>query len=213
MSQSSFVVTLASTAFAVAFLHAAIPTHWLPFVAVGRTRKWSSRRILTTALLAGGGHVLATTILGIGIARFGLELSERYDAVFHWTVAALLVGLGAWLAFRAPHGHACDHCQGHPKKQTTSRSDKAVMGGLFLSLTLSPCELFLPVYLTASPYGWPGILLLSGVLAFATIGAMVLFTWLTLVGSKRVSWLEELNHRIVGALLCILGFATVAFAH
>src|SRR5258708_6964113 len=73
----TFLYTLTVTGFGVAFLHAAIPTHWLPFVVVGRARGWSHRRILAAVALAGGGHVIATTALGLGLAWFGFELSER----------------------------------------------------------------------------------------------------------------------------------------
>jgi hypothetical protein len=212
---STFLLTLFATGFSVAFLHAAIPTHWLPFVMIGRARGWSHRQTLWAVALAGGGHVLATTALGIGLARFGFELSERFDHVFHWAVALVLVGLGAWLAFRSPHGTACNHCQGHPQKLLPDATDRAALWGLFLTLTLSPCELFLPVYLTAVPYGWPGLVWLSAVLAFATLGGMLTLTSLTLYGAQRFRWrwLARLDERIIGGLLCILGIATVAIPH
>lgn len=215
MNDNAFIFTLVSTGFSVAFLHAAIPTHWLPFVMVGRARNWTRRQILFAVALAGGGHVLATTLLGIGLARFGFELNERFDHAFHWGVAAILIALGLWLTFRKPHGHECAHCQGHPEKIEPAKSDKAVLWGLFLALTLSPCELFLPVYLTASPYGWPGILLLSAVLAAATLGGMMTLTWLTLAGVQKIRWhwLEHPSQRAIGGLLCLLGVATVTFAH
>ena len=208
---SAFLLTLTATGFSVAALHAALPTHWLPFVVIGRARGWSRRRTLGAVALAGGGHILATTVLGIGLARFGWEINERFDAAFHWAVAALLVGLGAWLAFRAPHGHGCDHCEG--RKLIPEPTDRAALWGLVLTLTLSPCELFLPVYLTAAPYGWPGIAWLSAVLAVATLTGMITLTWLTLRGAARLRWLDRLDHRVLGGLLALLGVATVAFSH
>ena len=208
---SAFLLTLTATGFSVAALHAALPTPWLPFVVIGRARGWSRRRTLGAVALAGGGHILATTVLGIGLARFGWEINERFDAAFHWAVAALLVGLGAWLAFRAPHGHGCDHCEG--RKLIPEPTDRAALWGLFLTLTLSPCELFLPVYLTAAPYGWPGIAWLSAVLAVATLTGMITLTWLTLRGAARLRWLDRLDHRVLGGLLALLGVATVAFSH
>ena len=208
---SAFLLTLTATGFSVAALHAALPTHWLPFVVIGRARGWSRRRTLGAVALAGGGHILATTVLGVALARFGWEINERFDAAFHWAVAALLVGLGAWLAFRAPHGHGCDHCEG--RKLIPEPTDRAALWGLFLTLTLSPCELFLPVYLTAAPYGWPGIAWLSAVLAVATLTGMITLTWLTLCGAARLRWLDRLDHRVLGGLLALLGFATVAFSH
>jgi nickel/cobalt exporter len=39
--QSTVLTTIAATGFSVAFFHAAIPTHWLPFVLVSRARGWS----------------------------------------------------------------------------------------------------------------------------------------------------------------------------
>lgn len=208
---SAFLLTLSATGFSVAALHAAIPTHWLPFVMIGRARGWSRRWTLGAVALAGGGHILATTILGVALARFGWEINERYDAAFHWVVAGLLVGLGAWLAFRAPHGHGCDHCEG--RRFIPEPTDRAALWGLFLTLTLSPCELFLPVYLTAAPYGWPGIAWLSAVLAVATLCGMLTLTWLTLHGAARVRWFDRLDGRVIGGLLVLLGIATVALPH
>jgi hypothetical protein len=208
---SAFFLTLSATGFSVAALHAAIPTHWLPFVMIGRARGWSRRRTLGAVALAGGGHILATTVLGVALARFGWEINERYDAAFHWIVAALLVGLGAWLAFRAPHGRGCDHCEG--RRFIPEPTDRAALWGLFLTLTLSPCELFLPVYLTAAPYGWPGIAWLSAVLAVATLCGMLTLTWLTLHGAARLRWFDRLDGRVIGGLLVLLGLATVALPH
>jgi hypothetical protein len=125
----------------------------------------------------------------------------------------LLVSLGAWLAFRSPHGRGCGHCEG--RKFIPEPTDRAALWGLFLTLTLSPCELFLPVYLTAAPYGWPGIAWLSAVLAVATLAGMLTLTWLTLHGVQRLRWrwLERFDTRVIGGLLVILGIATVAIPH
>lgn len=211
---SSFLVTLVLSGFSVALLHAAIPTHWLPFVMIGRTRGWSRRQIFCAVMIAGGGHIVATTLLGIAVARFGVELNETFEEVFHWGVAALLIALGLWLAFRAPHGRACDHCHGR-EKLIPEATDRAALWGLFLTLTLSPCELFLPIYLTAAPYGWIGITSLSLVLAVATFGGMMALTWVALAGAERLRprWMARLDQRHVGAALCALGVATVAFRH
>lgn len=212
---NAFFLTLTTTGFSVAFLHAAIPTHWLPFIVIGRTRGWSRRQTLWAVALAGGGHILTTTALGVGLAWFGFELSEQFDQAFHWGVAAILIGLGLWLAFRAPHGATCNHCQGNPGKLLPDATDRTALWGLFLTLTLSPCELFLPVYLTAVPYGWPGIVWLSLVLAVATLGGMITLTWVTLFGIQRLRWrwLERLDERVIGGLLCTLGLAIVLIGH
>ena len=54
---------IAITGFTVAFLHAAIPTHWLPFVVAARAQHWNSAKTLVVTGIAGSGHVLFTTAL------------------------------------------------------------------------------------------------------------------------------------------------------
>lgn len=210
---STHFLSLTGTGFTIALLHAAIPTHWLPFVMVGRARGWSTRHVLGAALLAGGGHVVTTTLFGVGLAWFGVEMNEQVEAVFRWVVAGALIGIGAFLAFRPPHGVACKHCQGEPTRYVPDVTDRAALWGLFLTLTLSPCELFLPIYLTAVPYGWSGVAWLSVILAMATLGSMVGLTWLTLHSIGRVRWLTVSNRRVVGALLCLLGLITAVSEH
>lgn len=208
---SAFVLTLTVTGLGIAALHAAIPTHWLPFVMIGRGRGWSRAQTLGAVAIAGGGHVLTTAALGIALARFGWEVDEHHHELFHWLVGGLLAALGVWLAFRAPHGQGCGHCEG--RKLIPETSDRAALGGLFLTLTLSPCELLLPVYLTAAPQGWPGIIWLSVVLAIGTLAVMLALTWIAFRGAARVRWLDRLDRRLLGGLLVLLGIGTVAFAH
>ena len=62
---SAMLTTIAATGFTVAFFHAAIPTHWLPFVLVSRARGWSRGKTLAVATLAGLGHVAITSLLGL----------------------------------------------------------------------------------------------------------------------------------------------------
>src|SRR5476649_479166 len=88
MNQALFT-TIAITGFSVAFLHAAIPTHWLPFVLVSRARGWSRGKTLAVAAFAGLGHVLVTTALGFVIAWFGFVLDERAGRWFPWIAGAI----------------------------------------------------------------------------------------------------------------------------
>ena len=90
-----------------------------------------------------------------------------------------------------------------------------LMCGGWLFLTFSPCEGFLPVYLTGIKYGWLGFLVLSGILAGATLGGMILFTWFTLLGVEKIKWkiFEKYEAAILGILLCLLGILVIFFEH
>lgn len=81
------------------------------------------------------------------------------------------------------------------------------MLGLLAALTFSPCEGFLPVFVAGVPYGWAGFLLLSLLLAVATLAGMLLFTWLTLLGIARLRLerLERYENGLAGSVLLVLG--------
>ena len=62
--------------------HAAIPTHWLPFVLTARAQRWNRTKTLMITALAGSGHVLFTATLGSLVAWLGIELSARIGIWF-----------------------------------------------------------------------------------------------------------------------------------
>lgn len=199
----TLLVSILATGLLVAFFHAALPTHWLPFVLIGRGQGWGAGKTLTVAAGAGVGHVLSTMALGVLLTGAGIAFEERYGGLSPWLVAGLLIGLGLFYlvrqALRRPH-----HPDAKPRLFT---SDRAAIVALFTLVTLSPCEAFLPVYVSGVHYGWPGFLLLSLVLATATILGMVVFTGVTILGARRLplGLLERYEAGILGTALCALG--------
>jgi len=229
---STVLTTIAATGFTVAFFHAALPTHWLPFVLVGRARNWRPGKTVLVTLFAGLGHVLLTSLLGVAIAWFGFQLDERVGAVFPWLIGAFLVAVGVYYLWRQSRGRgvchhhaagslhhpseACGHEADHSHwdeelkdspLMSGGTSDWAAISGLFLMLTLSPCEGFLPIYLSGVKFGWRGFALLTGILALGALAGMTLFTWLTLRGLERlrVQQLERHEAALVGAMFVLLG--------
>ena len=91
------------------------------------------------------------------------------------------------------------------------KSDRAIILSLFTLLTFSPCEGFLPVYLSGISYGWIGFIVLSAVLALATVSGMMVFTWLTMSGMERLrlEFLERYESGILGALILFLGIGII----
>ena len=225
-------LTIATTGFGVAFLHAALPTHWLPFALTAKARKWTNAKTLWVTFAAATAHVLFTTLLGALAFWGGKELSEEAHEIFHWIAGGVLVLLGIWLIIRQirgkghghfhllgkhgeeVHDHDYDqHCIDREIKER--KANTLTAGGLVLMLTFSPCESFLPVYLSGSAYGWTGFMMLSGVLLIATVGAMVLFTALARMGVDRLhpGLLERYENGVLGTLLVILGIVFVIWGH
>jgi hypothetical protein len=348
MNESIFF-SIAATGFTVAFAHAALPTHWLPFVLAGRGQGWNKAKTLWVTALASLGHVLFTTLLGVLVVFLGIKVEGWLGGAFPLIVGGLLIAFGIFYLVRqgrgggghhhwqmpwmkkhghshAVHGHDderridtghgvvvlsvfedgvpprfrlnfkdhgkntnppkgqtvtietvrpdgarqsftfidkgsylesleeipephefkarltlahgghghdydvqyTEHDHGHSnhgdhkehdncgeKPFVSGRSDKAVIIGLLALLTFSPCEGFLPVYLSGIQYGWTGFVLLSTILALATMAGMIFFTWLTLAGLERVRLevLEKYEAAILGALLIFLGVIVIVFEY
>jgi hypothetical protein len=203
---TTFFASVAATGFAVAFLHAALPTHWLPFVLVGRAQKWSTGRTLGVTLLAGLGHVSLTILLGLAVVAAGLVAQPRLGGYFHWIVGGLMVAVGVFYLVRGRHRHATLDAS------RKFASDRAAIIALVLLLTLSPCEAFLPYYLAGMEHGVAGFLTLSAVLLTATSAGMLIFTGLSLAGFNRLGLarLEQYEEIILGVALIVIGLC-VAF--
>lgn len=241
-------ITLLATGFAIGFLHAVIPTHWLPFVVAARTQRWTKTKTLAVTGFAGAGHVLFTTALGVLVVWGGMAINSRIGNAFPYLAGGALIALGIFYLVRqmkGSHGHTYlfgghshehhshDHGDHHHHSHyhlgesteeqeraleqdwSRQRSDWAAITGLMLLLTFSPCEAFLPVFLTGAKYGWLGFVLLSTVLAVATVGGMITFTSLTLLGlqSLRFKMLEKYEPVIVSAVFCLLGILVIILEH
>ena len=233
-------VTLLATGFAIGFLHAVIPTHWLPFVVASRAQHWTKTKTLAVTGLAGVGHVLFTTALGVVVVWGGMAINRRIGNAFPYLAGGALIALGiVYLVRQMKGGHGHVHLfsahNHHPHSHADNdhhsdidetieeeereleqdwsrqRSDWAAILGLMVLLTFSPCEAFLPVFLTGAKYGWFGFALLSTVLAVATISGMITFTSLTMLGLQRLRFkmLENYEPLIVSAVFCLLGILVI----
>ncbi len=237
---TTVLATLAFTGFTVAFFHAAIPTHWLPFVLVARARGWRERKTMGVALAAGLGHVALTSLLGLVVAGLGFALDEHLGDLFRWIAGGLLLAVGFYYGVQqlrgaglrhhhlpGGHHHPSAEC-GHEKESShlehelhesplveARTGDWAAISGLLVMLTLSPCEAFLPVYLSGVQFGWTGFWVLSGILAAGTLGGMTLFTWLTLRGLERfdLKKFERFEAGLLSAVFLALGLIMLLVKH
>ena len=76
---NSVLTTIAITGFGIAFFHAAIPTHWLPFVLTARAQRWSKLKTIVITAFAATGHATFTATLGLLVALLGVALSDRNE--------------------------------------------------------------------------------------------------------------------------------------
>jgi ABC-type nickel/cobalt efflux system permease component RcnA len=148
-------MTLTLTALAIAaitagFLHTlAGPDHYVPFLVLARSRKWSMPRTLVITTLCGLGHVASSVLIGlVGIALgFALQESGSLEAIYEtlpeWmqTAEGVRGGIAAWLMIgfglaylvwglwrairRRPHTHVHLHPDGRHVHEHTHEAGHA----------------------------------------------------------------------------------------
>ncbi len=222
----SVLTTIAITGFGIAFFHAAIPTHWLPFVLTSRAQRWSRPKTLAITALAGSGHVLFTAALGLIVAWLGIALSDRIGVWFPRVAGGALLLFGLFYLYRQLTGHTHTHLHSlgqddhehehehdYERAATRAPSDFAAISSLLALLTFSPCEAFIPVYVSGVRYGWRGFALLTLILSVATVAGMLAFTWLALTGIEQIKLrsFEKYESGVMGALLCLVGVLIIVF--
>ena len=112
------------------------------------------------------------------------------------------------------HGHKHGHSQkGHEHGQRNGKADlkdKRAGWGLVAILGLTPCIALLPLTFAAVKYGTTAVILVNISFAVATVGTIIIFTWL---GLKGLSWIkleffDEYGDILAGVIIGLLGIAT-----
>ncbi len=230
----SVLTTIAITGFGIAFFHAAIPTHWLPFVLTARAQRWSKLKTIAITAFAATGHATFTATLGLLVALLGIAISDRIGIWFPRLAGGVLILFGLFYLVRQlsghththlhsfvrpahshehDHAHECEHAHAPKRKQLLTKTDLAAVSSLLLLLTFSPCEAFVPFYVTGVRYGWRGFTLLTAILTIGTIAGMVAFTFLALTGIEQVKLrsFEKYEAAVMGVLLCVVGVLIILF--
>lgn len=224
MNEALFL-SIASTGFAVAFLHAAIPTHWLPFVLTARGQGWSTTKTLSVTALAGFGHVVFTSLLGVLVVWLGIELNQQIGDVFPFVAGSALIAFGLFYLVRhAGGGHGHSHgvptadrhaAQGHQHphdhagdhgSQPSTPAHATPAGARTSAAPLSDGAAILSLFtlLTFSPCEGFLPVYLAGIsygwLGFALLSAVL--AGATLAGMVLFTWLTllGLRHVRLGAL-------------
>jgi hypothetical protein len=213
---STLFTSFAVAGFGVALLHVTFPTHWLPFVLVGRAQGWRLSRVLSAATLAAVGHIVTTAVFGAIIVAAG-TFAERWIAGLpRLAAAALLLGFGVFYLSRAlqrapavaPSGGGGAVGPAPPKG-----ADGAAFWGLVAMLALSPGEFLLSFYISpaAAAQGWPGFAVMTAAFLAGTLAGMLALISLTWTGLAHfaVDRLARYDSVILGVLLILLGVAVL----
>lgn len=201
MFQASLQLFLSVTA--ISILHAILPNHWLPVVAISRQMKWTARKTALVTMLAALAHSLSTVIIGILVAIGGMKLGQVLP-YFNFVAAAILVGLGCYFIWKHQHHH---HFHMKDVVITSNKTMGYILGSILLAMFLSPCLEVGALFIVAGSEGMGTTLIMAAIYTITSAIGMTLFAWLALQGLKRTDW-HKVEHRsglISGVILILTG--------
>lgn len=196
--------SLVAGTFILALVHALIPNHWLPLVAVARAENWKMRDVTTITFFSATAHVLGTVALGLVLGVIGKELAEQYGHTINVAASVLLIVFGlVYYTVNLPHHH---HSQQKDVAQYKRSKGRWILI-FILMMFFSPCLEVESLFLSAGAFGMATVILISIVYAIVSISGILL---LVNLGNRGVSLLpaefvEHNEKRISGAVLIAVG--------
>ncbi|HUC44124.1 MAG TPA: hypothetical protein VMR65_08805 [Candidatus Sulfotelmatobacter sp.] len=206
-----FPTLLLATAAATAAFHTLIPDHWLPFVLVGRARRWSAA---TTALVSGLSALVHTGLsVALGLAGLAIGegsarlLGERLERASAYLLIVFGAAYAVWAWRKGGHFHpggarlhrtgesACDgseegvnpeHLHYHADEGwIPARAGKSAWS-LALIVGLNPCVLVLPIMVATAERGAATVALVTAAYSVTTAVLMVSLSVAGVVGARRI---------------------------
>ncbi|MBO6281322.1 MAG: hypothetical protein J6N49_02190 [Alphaproteobacteria bacterium] len=208
------------TALLTAVIHTITgPDHYLPFIAIAKSRDYSLKKTLLWTFICGLGHIGSALVIALGF----VYLSHFWtDSQYAWiednrsdVAAYALIGLGGayllWaLRHRWLHHTGRAHHHGHHMHGGSELKDKNItVWVLFIIFVLGPCEALLPILTASSVMGIPAVISSTIIFSIATITTMLAAVCLGYYGLEalRFKKLEAYAHELAGATVMACGIA------
>ena len=187
-------------------VHALIPNHWLPLVAIAKSENWSRYELMFVTFLSASAHVLGTVILGVILGMVGIRLAHQYEDYLHIIAPVLLILFGLiYFTINFPHHHTT---KAESMKPVRSKVKWIVF--FVVMMFLSPCLEVESLFLAAGAYGLKSILWLGLMYAIVSISGISALVMLAYKGIHLINaqLIEHNEKRITGIVLIIVGIIT-----
>lgn len=230
---SNELLILIAAAASLGFFHTLFgPDHYLPFIVMSKSGKWSLRKTTLVTVVCGVGHVLSSVLLGIlgvalGIAVSKLEVVESFSGnIAAWALITFGLVYFIWGVRRAlrskPHKHLHKHEDGfshmhthkHMEKHMHVHGEKSAKSitpwALFTIFVFGPCEPLIPLLMyPAAKSSLPGLLLVAGIFGAITILTMLSIVLISTFGINLIptARLERYTHATAGATVFLCGIS------
>jgi nickel/cobalt transporter (NicO) family protein len=193
----------------LSLIHALIPHHWIPIIAISKTEKWTTKEAIFATFITGLSHMISTIVIGIIVGFVGIKLAESYNAITSIVAPSILLVIGIIyliLDFRAGHHHH-HHANMEDEVLKNKKSKTAILTSLSIAMFLTPCVEIEAYYFQAARFGWAGIFTVSSVYLVMTLLFMSALVYLGIKGVNKLNltYLENHAKRITGIVLIVLG--------
>ena len=191
----------------LAMVHALIPNHWLPLVAVAKAEQWKLRDITSITFISALAHVLGTVVLGLVLGLIGKELQQKYGSAIYVASSILLIAFGLiYYTVNLPHHH-------HSSQKDVvqyKRSKRKWILIFIVMMFLSPCLEVESLFLSAGAYGMGLVIILSLIYAVVSISGILLLVNLGYKGINllNANFIEHNEKKISGIVLIVVGIIT-----
>ena len=228
----NLTILLLTTA-SISFLHTLMgPDHYLPFIVMSQSGKWSQRKTFWITVLCGLGHVtssvlLAALAIGFGLTVVNLEFIESLRSnlagwlLISFGLVYMIWGIKKILKHREHvhthqhhdgeiHLHKHTHIGNHSHLHDQSDTSRVSPWVLFIIFVFGPCEPLIPLVMYPALNGnITGVILVISVFTFITLLTMIGIIVLTFYGLKQLSFkkLERYTPAIAGFTISLCGFA------
>ena len=187
----------------LSLLHAVIPNHWLPVLAIGKKDNWSLQEVTRVTFISGLAHALSTVAIGIILGLLGLQLATKIEYFTHFIAPGILILLGVFFIYQH-HRHKHFHLHKTPKP--TLPKNKIILA-LVVAMFLSPCMEIEAYFLLAGAYGLWAVISIAALYLTISVSGMVLWVRLAYKGIIKLNWhtLEHKSGIITGWTLVVTG--------
>src|ERR1035437_3801653 len=162
----------------LSLIHASIPNHWIPLLAISKAEKWTLKETLTATIITGFAHTLSTILIGIVVGLIGIKLSNSYNMIMKYIAPSILIMIGViYMILNLKHHGHHHHKTSETENPNNTKSKFAILFSLSLAMFLTPCIEIEAYYFQAGMIGWKGIFIVSAVYTITTVALVMLLVY------------------------------------
>lgn len=190
----------------ISLLHAVIPNHWLPVIAIGRKEQWTIAEVTKVTFICALAHGISTILIGVVLGFAGAKLNNNITHFTNIIAPIILISIGLIFVYRH-HRHRHFHIDEEIKKK---KSKSAIITALVIAMFFSPCMEIEAYFLLAGTQAVWLVFFIALLYLLITTTGMVLLVRFAYKGILKLNW-HSLEHNagiITGLTLVATGIIT-----